>query len=168
MTAFTVTSEGRMTGTRGAWRAALGRGGVTGAALKREGDGASPMGDWPMRRVFYRPDRLAPPATALPRVPLQPWDGWCDAPDDPLYNRPVTRPYPASHEALWRDDGRYDVIVELGYNDDPPLSGRGSAIFLHVAAPDYAPTEGCIALALPDLLALLGEAEPGSILRITT
>ena len=34
-------------------------------------------------------------------------------------------------------------------------SGKGSAIFLHLARPDYTPTEGCIALALPDLLTTL-------------
>ncbi len=53
---------------------------------------------------------------------------------------------------LWRADHVYDLIVPLGYNDDPVVPGKGSAIFMHVAKPDYAPTEGCVALALPDLL----------------
>ena len=144
-------------------RCALGRGGVV--ADKREGDGGTPAGRLPLRRVFYRADRLAsPPATGLPVRPLAPDDGWCDAPDDPAYNRPIKHPYPASAERMWRDDGLYDVVVELGWNDDPVTPGRGSAIFLHVARPDWGPTEGCVALPLPDLLDLLALCRPGDAL----
>ena len=64
-------------------------------------------------------------------------------------------PHEARCEALWRPDGLYDVIGVLGWNDAPVERGRGSAIFLHVARPDYGPTEGCVALALPDLLQVL-------------
>ena len=142
---------------------ALGRAGLV--ADKREGDGGTPAGRLPLRRVFYRADRLAsPPATGLPVRPLAPDDGWCDAPDDPAYNRPIKHPYPASAERMWRDDGLYDVVVELGWNDDPVTPGRGSAIFLHVARPDWGPTEGCVALPLPDLLDLLALCRPGDAL----
>ncbi|MGF1608641.1 MAG: L,D-transpeptidase [Kiloniellales bacterium] len=140
------------------WRCAIGRGGIR--ADKREGDGATPIGCWPLRRVLYRPDRLAAPVTALPVAALAPDDGWCDAPGDPGYNRPVKLPYAASHERLWRDDAIYDVIVVLGHNDDPPQPGAGSAIFLHLARDDYAPTEGCVALAGADLLDLLRRVGP--------
>lgn len=149
-----------------AFKCAIGKAGMIAADQKAEGDGASPIGSWALRRVFYRPDRLSPPDTALPLVPLREHDGWCDAPEDRLYNRPVTLPYPASHEKLWRDDHVYDVIVELGHNDDPPVPGRGSAIFIHVAKPDYTPTEGCIALALPDLLTVLESATTDTVLEI--
>jgi L,D-peptidoglycan transpeptidase YkuD (ErfK/YbiS/YcfS/YnhG family) len=142
------------------WRCAIGPGGVT--SDKREGDGATPTGCFPLRRVVYRPDRLARPETRLPVAALTPEDGWCDAPDDPSYNRPVRLPYPAGHERLWRNDGIYDVIVILGHNDDPPVPGKGSAIFLHVAKDDYGPTAGCVALALPDLLTVLRAATPNS------
>ena len=97
---------------------------------------------------------------------IAPDDGWCDAPDDAAYNRPVKLPYPASAERMWRDDGLYDLVVVLGYNDDPPEAGRGSAIFLHLARPDYAPTQGCVALARPDLEAVLALAGPGSALEV--
>jgi L,D-peptidoglycan transpeptidase YkuD (ErfK/YbiS/YcfS/YnhG family) len=148
-------------------RCALGPAGVTPAAAKREGDGASPAGAWPLRRVLYRADRRPQPRTALPARALAPDDGWCDAPDDPAYNRPVTLPYPASAERLWRDDGVYDLIVVLGHNDDPVIAGAGSAIFLHLARPDYAPTQGCVALAAGDLEALLRVARPGDVLVIS-
>ncbi|HWK46843.1 MAG TPA: L,D-transpeptidase family protein [Stellaceae bacterium] len=138
---------------------ALGRGGRS--IDKREGDGATPIGAWPLRRVLYRADRLRRPSTALTVTALEPGDGWCDAPADARYNQPVPLPYPASAETLWRPDSVYDVIVPLGFNDAPIEPGRGSAIFLHVARPDYASTEGCVALALTDLLDYLASAQPG-------
>ena len=163
---FNADSRGRFSAGTQEMRCAIGRSGMVAAVDKREGDGASPVGLWPIRYVLYRPDKGAAPATALPVRPIAPDDGWCDAPDDPAYNRPVKRPYPASHEALWREDGLYDLIVVLGHNDDPPAPGLGSAIFLHLAKPDYAPTEGCIALARPDLEAVLAMAQPGDALEI--
>lgn len=140
-------------------RCALGRGGIT--AAKREGDGATPAGTLPLRRLLYRADRIAPPPGDLPREPIGPNDGWCDAPHDPHYNRQVSLPCSASHEHLWRNDALYDLIGVLGWNDDPVVAERGSAIFLHVASPDYAPTEGCVALARADLLMLLAEGLTG-------
>jgi L,D-peptidoglycan transpeptidase YkuD (ErfK/YbiS/YcfS/YnhG family) len=135
---------------------------------KREGDGATPVGCWPLRCVFYRPDRLACPSTRLATAALAENAGWCDDPADAAYNRPVTLPYRGRHERLWREDDLYDVIVPLGYNDAPVSPGRGSAIFLHVAAAGFAPTEGCIALALPDLLAVLAHCQPGARLCVGT
>jgi L,D-peptidoglycan transpeptidase YkuD (ErfK/YbiS/YcfS/YnhG family) len=147
---------------------ALGKGGIKPAHDKREGDGASPIGVWPLRRVLYRADRGPLPRTALPVEAIDRDDGWCDAPGDRRYNRPVRHPYPASAERLWREDGVYDLIVVLGYNDDPVTPGAGSAIFLHLARPDYGPTEGCVALARPDLERLLAAAQPGDALEIAS
>lgn len=143
---------------------AIGRGGAI--VDKREGDRATPIGIWPLRRVLFRPDRLAQPVTALPVAALQPDDGWCDDPGDPSYNRPVRLPYPARCESLWRTDEVYDLICVLGHNDGPPIPGRGSAIFLHVARQDLAPTEGCVALKRADLLAVLWDAAPGDSVRV--
>lgn len=136
------------------------------ADAKREGDGASPIGSWPVRRVWYRADRGPPPETGLPVIALQPDDGWCDAPGHAAYNRRVPLPFPVSHERLWREDGVYDLIVELGYNDDPPVAGRGSAIFMHIAREDYVPTEGCVALAQADLRAVLKQLTGNSRIEI--
>jgi L,D-peptidoglycan transpeptidase YkuD (ErfK/YbiS/YcfS/YnhG family) len=164
---FTATGDGWLDlgGGRKA-RCALGPAGVVAAQAKREGDGASPAGVWPIRRVLYRPDRGGPPATALAVQPIARDDGWCDAPGDAAYNRPVKLPYPASAEALWRDDPLYDLVVVLGHNDDPPAAGLGSAIFLHLAREDYAPTHGCVAVARADLEALLAQARPGDAVEI--
>ncbi|MGE0745074.1 MAG: L,D-transpeptidase [Rhodospirillales bacterium] len=136
-------------------RCAIGRSGI--ARDKKEGDGATPAGAFAARRVLYRADRLSRPPAAIALAPLDPQDGWCDDPGDAAYNRMVRLPFAGGHERLWRDDGVYDVIVVLGHNDDPVVPGGGSAIFLHVARPDYSPTEGCVALARDDLITVLGE-----------
>jgi len=137
------------------YKCALGRGDVT--ADKREGDGATPLGRFPIRLVMFRPDRVAAPDTRLPTRPLRKTDGWCDDPESPRYNQHIERPFAASHEIMWRDDHLYDIVVELGYNDAPAISGRGSAIFMHMARPDYDPTEGCVALAPEDLRRVLSD-----------
>jgi len=147
-------------------RCALGPAGVVATGAKREGDGASPAGLWPMRRVLWRPDRSPAPATRLPLASIAPDDGWCDAPDDPAYNQPVELPYPASAERLWREDRIYDLVVILGFNDAPVVPGAGSAIFLHLARPDFSPTQGCVALAATDLVHLLSLTRPGDAVRI--
>jgi L,D-peptidoglycan transpeptidase YkuD (ErfK/YbiS/YcfS/YnhG family) len=146
-------------------RCALGRSGIS--TQKREGDGATPVGVFAMRQLFYRPDREARPRTALPTEALAPADGWCDAPADRAYNRRVLLPYPASAENLWREDHLYDLIVVLGYNDAPVVPGQGSAIFLHLASPDFAPTVGCVALSRDDLLTVLAAADPASRVIVT-
>src|SRR6185437_2696853 len=79
----------------GAKRCAIGRGGI--GAKGGEGDGITPIGTFPVRRVLYRPDRVSL-RTKLPASAIAENDGWCDAPDDPNYNMPVKLPYAASHE----------------------------------------------------------------------
>ncbi len=110
---------------------------------------------------------MDPPETALPVMALKPTDGWCDDPSSPHYNQLVTLPFEAGHEKLWRDDHVYDLIGVLGYNDDPVVPGKGSAIFLHLAREHYEGTEGCVALSRPHLLKLLQEAESESYICIT-
>ena len=93
-------------------------------------------------------------------------DGWCDDPADSQYNRQICLPHGARAERLWREDSLYDLVAPLGYNDKPVVPGAGSAIFLHLAHLDYAPTEGCVALALDHLLAFLGMVRAGDQIHI--
>lgn len=148
-----VHPEGRLVLGGLVFRAALGRGGVR--SDKREGDGATPAGLLPLRRLLYRADRVKPPVCTVPLEPTAPTDGWCDDPSQSAYNRMIRLPHDGSYEELWRQDGLYDVVGVLGWNDAPVQRGRGSAIFLHAARPDYGPTEGCVALALADLQRVL-------------
>ena len=131
----------------------IGRGGVK--ADKREGDLATPIGSFPMRWCYYRPDKIAAPTTHLPLLEITANDGWCDDAAHALYNQPVALPFDASHEKLCRDDDVYDLVIPLGYNDDPVKAGKGSAIFMHLMRADGVGTEGCVALKREDLLALL-------------
>lgn len=146
------------------YRCAIGKSGFSNN--KKEGDGKTPLGIFPLRECWYRADRLSAPKTSLPVKIIRENDGWCDDPKSPDYNRHVALPSVFSHERLWRDDHAYDVIVPLGYNDNPVAAGKGSAIFLHMARDNYKPTEGCVALAKDDLLALLPHLSPKTCIEI--
>lgn len=150
------------------YRCALGRAGIV--PTKREGDGATPVGQFALRELLFRPDRLTLPSTSLPRKAIATDDGWCDAASDPAYNRLVKLPYAASAEALWRDDHLYDLIIPLGYNDDPVVAGAGSAIFFHLAKEEeggrLGATEGCVALRLPDMLSVLARLTPETRMEV--
>jgi L,D-peptidoglycan transpeptidase YkuD (ErfK/YbiS/YcfS/YnhG family) len=137
------------------------------AALKREGDGASPIGSFEILGGYFRSDRFAiRPRSALPLRPLRPDQGWCDDPGDRNYNRPVRLPYAAGHERMWREDGLYDLVLVLDCNLRPRSRQRGSAIFLHLARPNFEPTAGCVAIRRADMLALLARLVPGATIRI--
>lgn len=142
----------------------LGRSGIR--RNKREGDGATPAGEFELRRILYRADRVPCPETGLKATPIGPRDGWCDTPGHPEYNCQVQLPINASAERLRRADPVYDIIVVLGHNDTPIIDAMGSAIFLHIAKPSFAPTAGCVALRRKDLLAMLRQCGPRSRLVI--
>jgi L,D-peptidoglycan transpeptidase YkuD (ErfK/YbiS/YcfS/YnhG family) len=149
--------EGRLIWPGGSARAVVGRTGI--ATNKREGDGATPAGTFPLASGFYRPDRMGPPHSGLLVRALSPRDAWVDDPADHNYNRLVSLPYPAHTEQMWLEDAVYDLLVVIGYNMNPVVPGVGSAIFLHIARPDFSPTAGCIAVekdVLVRLMPLLG------------
>ncbi|MEM9030422.1 MAG: L,D-transpeptidase family protein [Pseudomonadota bacterium] len=132
---------------------ALGRTGRK--AIKREGDGATPMGRWRISHGFFRKCRGLRPRTGLAIRPIRENDGWCDQAGDRNYNRQVRLPYPASAERLMRADHLYDVVLVTSHNQCPRVRGAGSAIFLHVARAGFLPTEGCVALRARDLAHVL-------------
>jgi L,D-peptidoglycan transpeptidase YkuD (ErfK/YbiS/YcfS/YnhG family) len=78
----------------------------------------------------------------------------------------IRLPFPARHEIMWRADHVYDLCIEIGYNDDPAIPGRGSAIFLHLTADDDRPTEGCVAVSRAAMHRLLPQLRPGTRLTI--
>ena len=139
-------------------RCALGAAGTT--AQKQEGDKKTPIGRFPVRRIWWRPDRYRLPQTHLPINIISQKSGWCDDVSAPAYNRPITLPDTARHEKLWRHDHLYDVFIELGVNDAPPQKGRGSAIFLHLEKNNYQPTLGCIAISRASMDFLLRHVRP--------
>lgn len=158
-------SQGKIYWASKTYPCALGRAGI--ASTKVEGDGVTPIGRFAFRELFYRPDRQPKPITLLNTRAIAPEMGWSDDPTDPgNYNRLIMLPYDYSHERLWRDDHVYDLIIPLGYNDDPAITGKGSAIFLHLARPGLRATEGCVAVELAVMLALLSDLTAASRLII--
>jgi len=148
----------------------IGKGGFIDGAEGREGDAKTPLGLYHLRWGFYRADKLpAPPCHS--KNPLT-WratdkrDGWSDAETDPAYNRFIRLPHSASHEALWREDGAYDIVLIMSHNDSPPTGGLGSAVFLHIAQPDDRRTLGCIAFAPEDITRLLPHLQQDMAVRL--
>jgi L,D-peptidoglycan transpeptidase YkuD (ErfK/YbiS/YcfS/YnhG family) len=137
---------------------ALGRGGIR--ANKREGDGGTPRGAFRPVRLWWRADRLPRPRTLLPVRRIGPADAWCEDPADRRYNRPFRRSANEPGDRLRRDDHLYDLIIEIDHNTRPRIAGRGSAVFIHLARPAFAPTAGCVALARGDLQRLLARLSP--------
>ncbi len=161
-----VSTDGLLRFEDREFRCEIGKNGVVSADAKTEGDGKTPAGTWRLRYVMYRSDRRASPHTDLPVTTISFSDGWCEDSTHPDYNRPVRLPFDASHEKLFRDDGLYNLIVVLGHNDDPTVPGKGSAIFMHIARPDYTGTEGCVALGEKDLETVLSMCTTESYIRI--
>lgn len=144
--------------------AAIGRSGRT--AFKREGDGATPIAGMTLLYGFVRGDRICPPLTPLQLRRTRPDMLWCDQPDSANYNRPVKAPFRASHEALQRNDGLYDVCLVMDWNITSRKRNRGSAIFFHLIRPGYEPTEGCIAVSLPAMRRLLPHMRKGTRIKV--
>ena len=143
---------------------ALGRGGIK--ANKREGDGGTPRGTFTLRRLWWRADRVPRPRTGLPVRRIRPSDGWCEDPNDRRYNRPVDVPKNSTADRLWRTDALYDLIIEISHNTRPRVTGRGSAVFVHVARQKFAPTAGCIALQADTLRRLVERLGPHTRIEI--
>ena len=66
-------------------RCSIGKGGIT--ENKVEGDLCTPAGKWPLRRVFYREDRVQQPDTSLQTLRVSKNMGWSD---DPCDDRDIT------------------------------------------------------------------------------
>lgn len=144
---------------------ALGRGGIR--ALKREGDGATPLASMRLLHGYFRAGRLPAASSPLPLRAIRAGDGWCDAPGDRNYNRKVALPYPASSETMRRDDRLYDCVVVLDYNIRPRRRGMGSAVFLHIAREGFAPTEGCVAVSPRVMARLLPRLSRNTVLVVS-
>jgi L,D-peptidoglycan transpeptidase YkuD (ErfK/YbiS/YcfS/YnhG family) len=143
---------------------ALGRGGIK--ANKWEGDGATPRGSFRPKRLWWRADRFPHPPTALPTRPITAHDGWCEDPASRHYNRPIRLDHADAGDRLKRDDHLYDFIIEIDHNTRPRIARRGSAVFLHLARPSYAPTAGCVAMTRASMLRLLRRLAPTTRIEI--
>lgn len=147
------------------FQAVLGRSGRT--SRKREGDGATPIASMPVLYGFFRRDRIRTRLNAtLPMLPIDVTMLWCDAPDDPNYNRPARPPFKPSHETMMRKDQLYDICLVMDWNISSRRRNLGSAIFFHCAKPGYPPTQGCVAISVRDMQRLLPLIGPGTVVRV--
>ncbi|MDI6741299.1 MAG: L,D-transpeptidase family protein [Smithella sp.] len=152
------------------FEATIGSNGFAPAGEKREGDGRSPSGIYPLKTAFGYDKSVN---TKMPYRQALEDDLWIDDPDAEDYNRwvkkSVTRA--ASYERMKRDDHQYKYGIVIEYNTDPVIKGNGSAIFLHVWKGEGMPTVGCVAVAEENMLKILEwldpAAEPLMIMGIT-
>jgi L,D-peptidoglycan transpeptidase YkuD (ErfK/YbiS/YcfS/YnhG family) len=135
----------------------IGRNGFAEPGNKREGDGQSPSGAYPLGFAFgYHPEV----ETRLPYRQVTEEDYWVDDPASPDYNRLVQGKPDVSAEIMRRDDGAYEYGVVIEYNTDPVVQGMGSAIFLHVWKGAEEPTAGCLAVSKELMVELLRRLDP--------
>ena len=137
---------------------ALGRGGIK--ADKREGDGGTPRGTFRPRQLWWRADRHPRPKTFLAVRAIRPEDAWCEDPSSRHYNQLLRLECDGRGDRLTRDDHLYDFIVEIDHNSSPRIAGRGSAVFLHLARPDFSATAGCVSMTRSAMLRLLERLGP--------
>jgi len=123
--------------------------------IKKEGDGKTPAGNFSLRQIYYRQDRISKPLSQIPTKSMEKYYGWCDQPSDPAYNKLVHLPYSGRTECLWRKDEIYDLIVVINHNTNPVIPCAGSAIFIHITTLNFEHTNGCIGMQLKDLIYLL-------------
>lgn len=124
------------------FRCVVGRGGI--GVKRREGDFITPVGKHRITSWLARFDRRTHWRAGCQIITKS--SGWCDDPRSYTYNRLARLPFPWRTETLWREDHLYDIIGVIDFNACPRVRGRGSAIFIHIARDDFAPTAGCVAL----------------------
>ena len=121
---------------------------------KIEGDKCTPRGLFDLGTVYYRSDRVQKPQTLLKTKIIKKDTAWCDDPARKFYNKEMRINKSINHEKLYRIDHKYDIVLIIKYNYKKVVSGKGSAIFIHLTK-DYKPTAGCIVLKKKDFLILL-------------
>jgi L,D-peptidoglycan transpeptidase YkuD (ErfK/YbiS/YcfS/YnhG family) len=137
----------------------IGRNGFAPPGEKREGDGRTPSGIFPLGTVFgYEPSF----PTMMPYRQVSVDDLWVDDVHAADYNRLVKRgsTRASSFEVMRRNDDLYKYGIVVEYNTDPVIKGYGSAIFFHLWRGNGTPTEGCVALSEEDLVRILRWLNP--------
>jgi len=133
--------------------AVIGRNGLAPAGEKKEGDGRTPSGIYPLGPAFGYASSVD---TGLEYRQVGDLDFWVDDAQSKQYNEWVRgKPAAGSFERLKRRDNLYQYGIVIGYNTHPVVPGAGSAIFMHVWRKYYSPTSGCVALNQRNLRKIL-------------
>ncbi len=135
------------------FKCSTGKNGTT--KSKVEGDKKTPVGTFSIGNLYFRNDKNQKPSTKIKCIPIKKSMGWCDDPNDSKnYNKLIKIKKKIKHEKLYRKDSKYDFLIPIHYNTKKVLSGKGSAIFIHLTN-NYKKTLGCVALKKNDFLILL-------------
>ena len=145
-------------------KCAIGKRGIT--SKKAEGDYKTPSGLFHFSSIFYRKDRIRKIKSSLTKIAINKNMGWCDDSNSKSYNKLIKFPFTPGAEKLWLRNNIYDVIIIINYNTKPIIKKKGSAIFLHIAKKNYAPTKGCVAISKKDMKLLVSKIDIKTELRI--
>ena len=145
-------------------KCAIGKKGI--GYKKKEGDLITPSGQFNIKYILYRKDRVKI-STKLRKRAIKKNMGWCDDPKSSHYNKLIKLPFAHKHEKLFKKENVYDIILILNYNMNPIKKNKGSAIFIHVAKNNYKKTEGCVAIKKRKLIKLLKEISPNTKVKIS-
>ena len=133
---------------------------------KKEGDKITPKGNFKIKHIFYRKDRVPTLITKINKTPINKNMGWCDDPKSKYYNKLIKFPFKYSAENLFRKDNIYDIILVLNFNTNPVLIGKGSAIFIHIAKKNYSKTAGCIAISKQNMKKIIKKVNKKTLVKI--
>jgi L,D-peptidoglycan transpeptidase YkuD (ErfK/YbiS/YcfS/YnhG family) len=145
-------------------RCSIGKRGIS--IKKKEGDKRTPKGEFKLRYILYRKDRVFDLQTRLKKIKIDKKMGWCDDPKSSYYNKIIKYPFKYRSEKLWRKDNIYDIIIIIDYNLNPVIKNKGSAIFLHIAKRNYNPTDGCIAVSKKNIRLLVTKINKKTKIKI--
>ena len=145
-------------------RCAIGKSGIS--SKKKEGDNKTPKGEFKLKYIMYRKDRVSKLKTKIKKKIILKKMGWCDDPKSKYYNKMIYFPFTQSAERLWLKDNIYDIIIVIDYNLRPVIKYAGSAIFIHIAKKKYLPTKGCVALSKQNIKLLASNIDKNTRLKI--
>ena len=135
------------------FKCSIGKTGLTNS--KKERDLSTPKGSFKLGWVYYRKERIKKIKCKEKKKPITKYMGWCDDPSSNKYNKEIKFPFKYSSEKLYKKENIYDIFVNIKYNQQPIIKGKGSAVFLHLTNKKYKPTKGCVAVVKNDLIKIL-------------
>ena len=145
-------------------KCAVGKRGI--GLKKKEGDLITPIGQYKIKHVLYRKDRIKKIQSKLTKIKINKNMGWCDDPRSEKYNQLINLPFNYSHEKLFQKENIYDIVLVLNFNMKPIKKNKGSAIFIHIAKKNYKKTQGCVAIKKRELLKILKEVKINTKVKI--
>ena len=145
-------------------KCAVGKRGI--GKKKQEGDLITPKGNYKIKCIFFRPDKVKNLSTKLKKRTINKKMGWCDDPKSKDYNKLVRLPFKFNFEKLYRSDSIYDIFFVLDFNTNPIKKNKGSAIFIHIAKKSFSSTKGCVAIKKSDIKILAKKVSKNTLVKI--